>query len=70
VSTKPYIVAVRFPGSYKVYDYLSLVPLAVGDLVVVETPRGEATVTVAELKAESTRAQAYVVRLAEKERDY
>lgn len=56
-------VAVLFTGSQTRYDYWCLLDVAVGDNVVVDTKRGEATVVVAEVKQGSDKASAYVKRV-------
>ena len=61
------IVAVCFPGSDKTYDYYTHFPLGIGDEVIVATSRGEATVTVAEIKMHSDRAEKFVLRMADEE---
>lgn len=62
-----FIVAVRFDGSTGLYDYYcQFEDVAVGDRVIVNTRRGEAEVTVAEIKAESEKATANIVRRAER----
>jgi ribosomal 50S subunit-recycling heat shock protein len=67
------VAAVKFKwqkdGDAKTYDYfvpegLELKP---GDKVVVETKRGETTVEVAEIKAESEQAEKAILRIAEPE---
>lgn len=60
------IVAVRFPGSDRSYDYFSPFPVAVGQSVIVETRRGEATVQVVEIKTHSDVASAEIKRIAER----
>jgi hypothetical protein len=65
------VVSVQFPGQQgKSYDYLSPFPVEVGQLVVVSTKRGEATVEVVAVKAESEVATKSILRVAEKERDF
>lgn len=67
------IAAVRFKfqkeGDGKTYDYL--VPngfiLNAGDKVIVETKRGEATVTVVEIKDASEMAEKFILRVADPE---
>ena len=57
--------AVRFDGSDKTYDYFAPISVEVGDRVVVETRRGEAVVTVAEIKDRSERAEKSILRMAD-----
>lgn len=57
------IVGVTFPYSTSVYDFLSRIKVNVGDRVQVQTKRGLAKATVAEIKSESDVAEAFVVAL-------
>lgn len=61
------IAAVKFGFSDRTYDYLLPDDLDVepGAKVIVETRRGEATVEVVEIKAESDRAEKFILRIAE-----
>ncbi len=65
------IVSVEFnPWDHRSYDYLcDLDDVAVGDLVVVETKRGEVEVTVTGIKDSSDKATASILRRAEKTRE-
>lgn len=57
------IAAVKFDGSDRTYDYIAPFPVSPGMRVVVETRRGEAVVTVAEVKDHSDKATASLVRV-------
>jgi hypothetical protein len=61
------IVSVEFnPWDHRSYDYLcDLDDVAVGDRVIVETKRGENTVTVTGIKDRSDRATASILRRAD-----
>lgn len=61
------VVSVLFSNSQNRYDYLCPFDVKVGDNVIVETRRGEATVVVAEVKDHSDRATVEVKRLADPE---
>ena len=61
---KPIVVAVKFGFSDKTYDYYSRFAVEVGQKVIVETSRGEATVTVSEIKSSSQRADKFILRVA------
>lgn len=67
------IAAVRFKfqkeGDGKSYDYLvpTGMELKPGDKAIVETKRGEATVTVVEIKDASDMAEKFILRIAEPE---
>jgi hypothetical protein len=61
------IAAVRFAGSDRAYDFIAPFEVKVGQLVIVNTNRGEATVEVVEIKAHSDRATAEIKRIAEVE---
>lgn len=67
------VAACKFKWSKdgQTYDYL--IPpdliLKAGDKVIVETRRGEATVEVVEIKDESDKATAFIVRLEDPETD-
>lgn len=65
-----FVVAVRFEGSDRLYDYFcQFDDVVVGDRVVVNTCRGEAEVTVAEVKKDSDRATSNIVRKVERKGD-
>ncbi len=59
----PIIVGVTFPYSTSVYDFLSRIPVSLGDRVSVQTRRGLAKATVVEIKDDSEVAEAFVVAL-------
>lgn len=59
------IVSVIFSGSPNRYDYRCPFDVKVGDNVVVETRRGDATVVVAEVKDHSDKATATVKRVVQ-----
>jgi hypothetical protein len=59
------VVSVKFKWGDGTYDYFCDFPVSVGDKVVVETKRGEATVEVVEIKGESDKATKPVLRHAE-----
>lgn len=61
------IASVRFAGSDRAYDFIAPFEVKVGQLVVVNTRRGEATVEVVEIKDASDRATAEIKRIAEVE---
>lgn len=56
------VAAVRFDGSDRTYDYIAPFPVHPGMRVVVETRRGEAVVTVVEVKDHSERATSSLIR--------
>lgn len=60
--------AVMFPGSTRTYDYILPFEAKVGDSVIVETRRGDATVEIVEIKTHSDRATVEIKRLAETNR--
>lgn len=60
-------VSVIFSNSPNHYDYWCSFDVKVGDNVVVETKRGEATVIVVEVKDHSEKATAAVKRVAQAE---
>lgn len=57
------VVSVLFSGSHQTYDYLCPFDVKVGDEVIVDTRRGEASVIVAEVKDHSDKATARVKRV-------
>lgn len=57
-------VAVLFGGSHHKYHYFCDFDVKVGDNVIVDTKRGEATVIVVEVMGESAAATAHVKRMA------
>ncbi len=59
----PIIVGVTFPYSTSVYDFLSRIPVSVGDVVKVNTRRGTAKVTVVEIKESSDVAEQFVIEI-------
>lgn len=69
LANKRKIVAVKFGFSDKTYDYFTDIPVEVGQVVYVETSRGEAKVTIVEFKDASDRAERSVLRIAEPKAD-
>lgn len=59
------VASVAFNGSHHQYDYLCLFDVKVGDNVVVDTKRGEATVIVVAVKDHSDRATAQIKRVVQ-----
>lgn len=54
------VVAVRFSGSDRTYDYLCDFAPKIGEQVLVDTRRGEQNVEVVEIKPNSERATAWI----------
>ena len=69
--TKFAAVKFKWQKDEKTFDYRipEGMALAVGDVVVVETKRGETPVTIVELKDESERATVTILRKAEPEQE-
>lgn len=60
----PKAVSVLFSGSHVRYDYFCDFDVQVGDSVIVDTKRGEATVIVVQVMDHSPKAVAYIKRMA------